>query len=146
MTDPLAPADPRLERLERLARWLDTRFTVPGTNFRFGLDGLIGLIPGVGDTATGLISAYLIGEASRMGARKRTILRMAGNTLFDMVLGAVPVFGDLFDFAYKANKKNVDLLIREHRRLGAAEAKGNGPSPRGSGPFLKNPDAGQPPG
>lgn len=109
----------RIERLEALARLLDTRFTLPGTGVRFGLDGLLGLIPGVGDTVTGLISAYLIAEAAKMGARKRTVLRMAWNAGLDMVLGAIPVVGDLFDFAFKANRKNVGLLLREQAHLTA---------------------------
>lgn len=109
----------RIERLEALARLLDTRFTLPGTGVRFGLDGLLGLIPGVGDTVTGLISAYLIAEAAKMGARKRTVLRMAWNAGLDLVLGAIPVVGDLFDFAFKANRKNVGLLLREQAHLTA---------------------------
>lgn len=140
MSAPLQPDDPRLARLERLAHLLDTRFTLPGTGLRFGLDGLIGLIPGVGDAATGLISAYIIGEASQMGARKRTILRMMWNTGLDMVLGAVPFVGDIFDFAFKANKKNVDLLIEEHRRLGArTPPRATGPRPEGGGPAPRGP-------
>jgi hypothetical protein len=72
----MAGLNSRIERLAAIARLLDTRFTLPGTRFRFGLDGLLGLIPVVGDTVTGLISAYVIGEAAQMGARKRTLLRM----------------------------------------------------------------------
>ena len=117
----------RIERLEALARLLDTRFTLPGTGVRFGLDGLLGLIPGVGDTVTGLISAYLIAEAAKMGARKRTILRMAWNAGLDMVLGAIPVVGDLFDFAFKANRKNVGLLLREQaHRTANRDGSGTG--------------------
>jgi hypothetical protein len=103
----------QMARLDALARFLDTRFTIPGTGIRFGLDGLLGLIPGVGDAATGLLSAYLIGEAAQMGARKRTLLRMVWNAGIDMALGSIPVVGDIFDFAFKANSRNLALLRAE---------------------------------
>ncbi len=110
------PSDPHVRRLENLARLLDSQFKLPGTGFRFGLDGLIGLIPGVGDAFTGALGAYLIAGAWRAGARKRTLLRMGFNMGLDLLVGAIPVAGDIFDFAFKSNKKNIALLLKEHNR------------------------------
>ncbi len=109
----------RQRRLEKLARLLDASIRVPGTSFRVGADGLIGLIPGIGDAATAAISLYLIAEAQQMGARKTTLFKMMWNAGIDAVLGAIPILGDLFDFAHKANLKNVRLLEREMERQGA---------------------------
>ena len=97
-----------IRRIDRLARLLDSRFSIFG--FRFGLDGLIGLIPGIGDAATGILSFYLIFEAARAGASLGLIGRMIVNVLIDILLGAVPLLGDVFDFAYRANAANAKLL------------------------------------
>ncbi len=102
-----------MNRLRYLGDLLDTRFRLPVVGWRVGLDGLIGLVPGIGDTVAGGLSAYLVYEAWLAGARKRTIARMAANVAFDFVVGLVPVVGDLFDFAYKANARNVRLLIED---------------------------------
>ncbi len=99
-----------LARLSRLASLLDSRFRVPGTNFRVGLDGLIGLIPGIGDTLAALPSAYLVVRGYQLGARRRTIGRMALNTGVDFAIGSIPVVGDLFDLGFKGNVRNIDLL------------------------------------
>ena len=98
------------ERLRKLAYWLDDRFRIPGTNWRVGLDGLIGLIPGVGDTVTTALATYIILEAKRLGVPTGTLLRMIGNVLGDFAVGAVPVVGDLIDLRWKANRKNIQLL------------------------------------
>tara|TARA_R110000850_G_scaffold77777_1_gene168165 strand:- start:8359 stop:8832 length:474 start_codon:yes stop_codon:yes gene_type:complete len=100
------------KKLERLAWFLDSSIKVPGFNARFGLDGIIGLIPGVGDALTALISSVVISEAARMGAPKVLLLKMAFNVLVDTIFGAIPLVGDLFDFAWKANQRNVKLLNR----------------------------------
>lgn len=94
----------------RLAGLLDDAFTVPGTKFRVGLDGLIGLIPGVGDVIGAALSTLVIALAARAGAPRPVLARMAGNVLIETVVGLIPVLGDLFDFAWKANRKNVELL------------------------------------
>lgn len=107
------------EQLERLETWLDTRFRVPGTNMHFGLDGIIGLVPVAGDAATTAMSAVLIADAAKMGARKRTLARMAGNVVIDSIVGAIPVVGDLFDFAFKSNVRNLALHKAERERLAA---------------------------
>lgn len=109
-----------LDRLERLGTLLDARFRLPGTDIRFGLDGLVGLVPGVGDTLAAAPSAYVIVQGWRLGARKRVLARMAGNTLVDGVVGAMPVLGDIFDIGFKANLRNIALLQRE---LGGAGAR-----------------------
>lgn len=94
----------------RLAGLLDDAFTVPGTRIRVGLDGLIGLIPGVGDVIGAALSALVIALAARAGAPCPVLARMAGNVLIETIIGLVPVLGDVFDFAWKANRKNVELL------------------------------------
>lgn len=99
-----------LRRLDRLASALDSSIPVPFLRTRIGLDGLIGLVPGIGDAATGLLSLYLVAEARRLGVPMTTILRMLGNVGVDALVGAIPLVGDLFDFAYKANRRNVELL------------------------------------
>ncbi|MBF0375137.1 MAG: DUF4112 domain-containing protein [Alphaproteobacteria bacterium] len=104
--------DPRRKaRLEGLANLLDTAFAIPGTKMRFGLDGLLGLIPGVGDTATALLGAWMITEAVRLGADRGVVARMLLNLGIDWAAGSVPLAGDLFDFAFKAHRRNARLLI-----------------------------------
>jgi hypothetical protein len=85
---------------------------VPGTNWRFGLDALVGLIPGMGDVAAGVAPSYTLVAAQRMGAPPAVLLRMVWNVLVDTVVGSVPFLGDLFDAGYKANLRNVRLLER----------------------------------
>lgn len=113
-----APHD-EIRKLERFAHWLDDRFRVPGTNIRFGLDSLIGLVPGVGDSATAVSAAYLVLRAHRLGAPTHLLGRMAGNILIDMVVGAIPLLGDIFDVGFKANRRNIELLKR-HVQSGPA--------------------------
>lgn len=96
--------------LETLSRYLDGLFRVPGTSWRFGLDGLIGLIPNYGDIATSLVSFYILIAGVRYGVPKITLLRMALNIALDYLIGAIPVAGDLFDFFYKSNQRNLQLI------------------------------------
>lgn len=105
--DRLTPAD-----LEFLARWLDDVFKIPGVGIRFGLDVLIGLIPGLGDTASSAVSLYILTAATRYGVSRYTILRMAANLAIDYVVGSIPFLGDLFDVYWKANRRNINLLRR----------------------------------
>lgn len=108
---PWSPQDEaRLKRVRLLSRLLDEQFRIPGTTQRIGLDGLLGLIPGVGDAAGALLSAYILYEAIRLGAPKTVLLRMVANIGIDTVVGAIPVVGDIFDIVWKANKKNAALL------------------------------------
>jgi hypothetical protein len=108
-----AALESELRDLERVADWMDTRFKIPGTEIRFGLDGLLGLVPGIGDGVLALPALYLIARARGMGAPTHVQARMAGNVVLDLLIGAVPLVGDLFDIGYKANTRNVRLL-REH--------------------------------
>lgn len=96
-------------RLRRLAHFLDTAIPLPG-GLRIGFDGIIGLIPGAGDLIGTLMSSYIVAQAHRLGASKAVLLHMAGNIALETVVGVVPVLGDLFDFGWKANRRNVDLL------------------------------------
>ena len=88
---------------------MDESIRLPG-GYRIGWDGIIGLIPGLGDIAGLAVSAYIIAEAARLGAPKSVLLRMSANTAIDTVLGAIPLLGDLFDLAFKANRQNLRLL------------------------------------
>jgi hypothetical protein len=110
--DPEVEDSSALSRLDALSRLLDAAITIPGTRFRIGLDGLLGLIPGIGDSLGAVFSAYIIVEAARLGAPKTLLLRMIGNVAVESIVGAVPILGDLFDFAWKANLRNVALLRR----------------------------------
>lgn len=101
-----------LSRARTLTRLLDSAARVPGTSFRFGLDPLLGIIPGLGDVTGAALSGYLVVLASRAGAPKSTIVRMLGNVAIDTVVGALPVLGDLFDASWKANTRNLALLER----------------------------------
>jgi hypothetical protein len=96
--------------LRRLAWVLDEAVAIPGTNQRVGLDALIGLIPGVGDTLGALLSTYIIVEAARRGASTWVVVRMLGNVAVETIIGVVPIAGDLFDVVWKANTRNLRLL------------------------------------
>ena len=99
-----------VDRLRAIATILDDAVQVPGTRIRFGLDALLGLLPGAGDAVTGVVSAYAIVLAARLGASPAVIARMAMNVLVDVATGTIPVLGDIFDIGWKANRKNVQLL------------------------------------
>ena len=98
------------EGLDNLAHYLDGLFRIPGTTWRFGLDGLIGLIPNVGDTLTSFASFYILLAGVRYGVPKITLLRMAFNIGLDYLVGTIPFIGDAFDFFWKSNKQNLDLI------------------------------------
>lgn len=103
------PPNP-LRELELIAKWLDSIFKIPGLPFRFGLDALLGIVPGAGDTVTSVASLYILLSAARMGVSKVTLTRMAANIGIDYLVGAIPLAGDMFDVYWKANQKNVELL------------------------------------
>ena len=100
----------RIARIEALANLLDTAFIMPGTNMRYGIDGLIGLIPVVGDIITTAIALWIVREARAIGAPWHLTARMLGNVAVDGVVGAVPIVGDAFDMAFKANIRNIRML------------------------------------
>lgn len=103
----------RLERLRYLTRLMDARWRVPGTRIPVGLDGIASLLPIVGGSATAVVSAYIIVEAARFGLPKSLVARMVGNVALDWAGGSIPVLGTIFDIAFKANRRNLDLL-HEH--------------------------------
>jgi len=98
-----------LARVRGLARLLDTSIRLPG-GFRIGWDAVLGLVPGVGDGAGALLSAYIVLQAVRLGASREVLTRMVGNVALEAVVGAMPLLGDVFDAAFKANVRNVHLL------------------------------------
>ncbi len=103
----------RARRVYRLARLLDSQFRIPGTGIRFGLDSILGLIPGAGDTVTAAMAGYIIFEAWRMGIRKGIIVKMVGNVVLDWVIGSIPLLGDIFDIGFKASTRNMYMLEEE---------------------------------
>ena len=111
----------RIARIDALATLLDTAIVIPGTQIRFGLDALIGLVPGIGDVITTLLSLFIVSEARALGAPPLILARMIANVALDGVVGAVPLAGDVFDAAFRANRRNMALL-RAH--LDKAEGRG----------------------
>lgn len=101
-----------LDDLEALAHKMDTLFRIPLTSIRVGLDTILGLIPGLGDTASALPAGYIVYRAHRMGAPKPLLVRMGVNAGIDWIIGSIPLVGDLFDLGFKANRRNVALLRR----------------------------------
>ena len=100
----------QLKRIRRIANLLDTAIGIPGTKFRFGLDPILGLIPGGGDLITAGISAYMIYLATRFGLERAEINKMIQNVAIETALGFVPVAGDIFDAYFKANIRNLEVL------------------------------------
>ncbi len=113
-----------LETLRRLARLFDAAFRVPGTEFRFGLDPLIGLIPGIGDLASPVLTVAILWQAAKRRVPKVVLLRMVLNALIDAAVGAIPIIGDAFDFAWKATEWNMALLER-HAVAGRGATSGD---------------------
>ena len=100
----------KVKKLDKLAWVLDSAIRVPGTSWRIGLDGLIGLVPGIGDLTAGALSSYILLQAVRLGVAPTVVIRMVLNVLLETVVGVIPVVGDLFDFAFRANLRNVKLM------------------------------------
>jgi hypothetical protein len=107
----------KIERLRRLAWLIDAVGRVPGTRFRFGINSVIGLAPGVGDAVLALISLYFVYEAAALGLPRRKLARMLWNIAVEAVFGAVPLLGDFFDVVWKANLRNVDIIDRHFGSL-----------------------------
>ena len=110
------PKASRLQRLRSLSYWLDNAVVIPGTRYRIGLDPIIGLIPGGGDTAGLLLSSYVVLEAARLGASKSILSQMAFNIVLETIAGTVPLVGDVFDATWKSNARNMRLL-EDHLKL-----------------------------
>ncbi len=114
---------PGLQDIEKLAKLMDAKFKIPGTNIRFGLDAIIGLIPGVGDLGTFAVSGYMVWIMANNGASGFLLARMVTNILIDAIFGMVPLLGDIFDVAFKANIRNMKLMhehYTEGRHKGSA--------------------------
>ena len=114
-TKPKSPSnelDQEVLRLQKLAKLLDSAFPIVG-NFRIGVDGIIGLIPGIGDVAGASLSTYMIIKAAQMGASTFNLIRMMANVLIEAIVGVIPFLGDLFDVAFRANERNVRLLQKQ---------------------------------
>lgn len=114
MNPPMTPSTLANQQalIKRLAWLLDSSIRIPGTQFRVGLDAVIGLIPWAGDVIGSALSLGIIGLAFQMGASRWTLVRMGFNVLVEMLVGAIPVFGDIFDAIWKSNERNVRLLER----------------------------------
>src|SRR5262245_59549352 len=104
---------PPLAALEKLSVLLDAALAIPGTRWRIGIDGLLGLIPGVGDTLGAAFSSYIIYAAARQGAPKRTLFKMVCNVFVEAIVGLIPIVWDVFDIAWQANIRNMELLRAE---------------------------------
>lgn len=105
-----AERDAAARRLQRLAWLLDSAMRIPGTDIRIGLDPLIGLIPGVGDVLSAMLSGYIVVEAARLGASRRIITLMVANIALDTLVGTIPGLGDAIDITFKANQRNLKLI------------------------------------
>ena len=106
----VVPDAERLAKIERLAHLMDESIALPGTDKRIGLEAVLGLIPGLGDLATAVISLHIISEAKKLGVPKTIVSKMIWNVVVDTVVGAVPGVGDVFDAFWKANRKNIELV------------------------------------
>lgn len=106
--------------LRRVSRFLDNSMRVPGTNYRFGADPIIGAAPIAGDTVSSIFSLYILYKAYLLGISRGTVARMTINIVIDTVVGIIPLIGDLTDFAWKANQRNVDLLEKRGNELGSS--------------------------
>jgi Domain of unknown function (DUF4112) len=113
---------PRLKRMRQLSRVLDSAFLIPGTKQRVGLDPILGLIPGGGDTVSAALSSYIIVEAALMGLPRSALMRMVLNLAIDTIAGSVPILGDIFDLASKANLRNMQI-VENHIKTPNASAK-----------------------
>lgn len=117
--------DPKLKWVEWVSYLMDEKFRLPGTNFRFGLDPLLNLIPGVGDLSGFIVSSVLVITMARHGVSKKVLLMMSLNVVLDTVIGAIPLIGQIFDFAYKSNTRNIRLL-QAHYQEGKYQGSGKG--------------------
>ena len=113
---------PRLKRMRQLSKLLDGAIVIPGTKQRIGLDPILGLIPGGGDTVSAALSGYIIIEAARMGLPREALMQMVLNLVIDTVVGSVPIVGDIFDVVSKANLRNMQI-VESHAKLPAPSAK-----------------------
>ena len=100
----------KLVRLRQLSKNLDESFTIPGTNIKFGMDAILGLVPGGGDLVSGIFSLYMLRAAMKMKLPKRAIISILANIILDTTIGIIPVAGDIFDIFWKSNKRNMNII------------------------------------
>jgi hypothetical protein len=113
------PVPDELRALDSATRLMDSVFRIPGTQIRFGIDPLLSLIPGLGEGLSAVVSGGLVLAMLRHGANGPLVLRMVGNVALDALVGSIPLLGDLFDVAFKANRRNLRLLMRFHEQGGS---------------------------
>ncbi len=116
----IADRQRRLKRVAKVARLMDTAIRIPGTGISFGGDAIAGLVPGIGDAAGSLISLYIVNEARRLGMPKHKLAKMLGNIGVDFAVGSVPLLGDVFDVMFKANRRNLDVILAHFGEEGFA--------------------------
>lgn len=109
--------DEKLVRLRQLSKNLDESFTIPGTRIKFGMDALLGLVPGGGDLVSGIFSLYMLRAAMKMNLPKRAIFSMLANIILDTTVGVIPVAGDIFDVFWKSNKRNMNIIDKHIARF-----------------------------
>lgn len=124
VTDAADPEAEALARLRRLSYYLDSAIPIPGTDRRIGLDPILGLLPVAGDLPAAAVSAYIVAEAAALGAPRETVARMVLNLVVDAVFGSIPLVGDVFDAAWKANRRNVRLFEARRDDPSGAERDG----------------------
>jgi len=122
-TSGIRPADAALlAELDDLSRLLDSQWRIPGIGIRIGVDAIAGLIPGLGDLATGAVSAYIVLKVARLGVPSHVIARMVGNVVLDTAVGSIPLLGSVFDVFFRANNRNIRLLRRHLERVRSARS------------------------
>ena len=107
-----------VRRMQIVANFLDDSIRIPGTDYRIGVDPILGVLPGAGDVVSAALSTYIVAESARLGVSQTTLLKMIANVSIDLAGGALPVVGGLFDAVFKANKRNLDLFFED---VGARE-------------------------
>ncbi|TZF82252.1 DUF4112 domain-containing protein [Pedobacter sp. BS3] len=122
---PEHPQHVKLRWVERVSRLMDSQFRLPGTHFRFGLDPLLNLIPVIGDLSGFAVSAALVITMAKYGVSRKVLILMVINVLADALIGVIPFIGQVFDFVYKANDRNIRLL-KAHYEEGKHQGSGNG--------------------
>ena len=106
-----------IRRMEMMARLLDNAFVIPGTNQRVGIDAIIGLVPGLGDIATTLLSSYVVWEARNLGVSRVAMGRMLTNLAIHASVGAIPILGDVFDAFFRVNQRNMRIVRAQLHKL-----------------------------
>jgi len=115
----------RLRRVAKVARLMDTAVRIPGTGISFGGDSIVGLIPGVGDAGAAMVSLWIVNEARRLGMPQHKIAKMLANVGIDVAVGTVPLVGDVFDVFFKANRKNLAIILEHFDEDGLIDERGD---------------------